>query len=403
MVPDIVVPPPPPPPMPSAAYIPIKPTLTIVKSEKSSSPRNPISNSDSFDNVINEIKNKGGTLRKTKRKEVVPVQECFVPQINLKSVQTAKQTFKNEIVVNIVPTTTINIQTDNGTTTNLCSIDSNGAAFKLKRPSDFLSGTKPELPAKKEVLKPQLAPKVAVNGTKSSTNASKPSTISPQRKVSLVSSTIQRLTSTEPDSPTETLVAPFKRNQVLTRSGISSTIQKLEKQESNSTDSSRPTFQRSKSVRQKVDQMNKIENNIITSIKDGTQTVGRRPMVPRPNLPIPRPSNDTMKFLSELNNPFKSKNGNIRLDNEEARVGTTVNVADLNGTVTASDPNVKKLVYGTYRNFLGAYNNKANNVVTNQNGTMVLQDKGVTEQLGKIAQSGNLNNLTGRAVQKTED
>lgn len=428
MVPDIV-PPPPPPPMPSANFVPPKPALAIVKSEKSCSPpRNPVATSDSFDNVINEIKIKGGTLRKTKRKEVIPLEECVVPQINLKSVETiAKPTFKNEIVVNIVPSTTIiNIgkirSTDvTDSTAKVNSPDLNGTAFKLRRPSDFLNGTKPELvPAKKEVPKPQLAPKVHVNGIKSIPNGTATNKIQkpppatskvsvtltsqpPQRRPSLVSATIQRLTSVEPESPTD---PPFKRNQPLTRStsgGISSTIQKLERQQSQTETVTPASFQRSNSVRQRINQMNQVEKPK-HALKDGTQTVGRRPMVPRPSLP--RPSNGTMKFLNELNNPSiaqSSQNGNMRLENEEARVGTTVNVADMNGTVTASDPTVKKLVYGTYRNFLGAYNNKANHVVTNQTDIMVVQDKGVTEQLAKITQNGKLNNITGRAIQKPDE
>lgn len=89
----------------------------------------------------------------------------------------------------------------------------------------------------------------------------------------------------------------------------------------------------------------------------------------------PPPSNSSIppppKFLSQV-----SKSSDIETPNTT----TYVPVTDNNTNVDKSNPNVKKLVYNTYRGLLGAYNNKANNMVTMPKNTVV-QDQGVAKQL----------------------
>lgn len=64
---------------------------------------------------------------------------------------------------------------------------------------------------------------------------------------------------------------------------------------------------------------------------------------------------------------------------------TVVPLVDENGKIDKNDPNVKKLVYNTYRGLLGAYNNKANDMISTYPRNMVCQDKGVSKQLESMA------------------
>lgn len=64
---------------------------------------------------------------------------------------------------------------------------------------------------------------------------------------------------------------------------------------------------------------------------------------------------------------------------------TTVVQVDENGKIDKNDPNVKKLVYNTYRGMLGAYNNKANHIISTLPRNMVREDRGISKQLESIA------------------
>lgn len=64
---------------------------------------------------------------------------------------------------------------------------------------------------------------------------------------------------------------------------------------------------------------------------------------------------------------------------------TIVPIVDENGKIDKNDPNVKKLVYNTYRGLLENYNNKANDMISTLPRNMVCKDKGITKQLESIA------------------
>lgn len=64
---------------------------------------------------------------------------------------------------------------------------------------------------------------------------------------------------------------------------------------------------------------------------------------------------------------------------------TIVPVVDENGKIDKNDPNVKKLVYNTYRGLLENYNNKANDMISTLPKNMVYKDKGISKQLESIA------------------
>ncbi|KRT84638.1 hypothetical protein AMK59_2711 [Oryctes borbonicus] len=86
----------------------------------------------------------------------------------------------------------------------------------------------------------------------------------------------------------------------------------------------------------------------------------------------------------------------------EGSTTTYVPVADTSANVDKSDPNVKKLVYNTYRGLLGAYNNRANNMVTMPR-NRVVQDQGIAKQLESIELQGCLDKLNGRVNPNAEN
>lgn len=86
-----------------------------------------------------------------------------------------------------------------------------------------------------------------------------------------------------------------------------------------------------------------------------------------------------------LNGKVENVNGiTNRVSNTEANVKTVVPVADINEELTKDDPNVKKLVYNTYRGLLGAYNNKANEMISTLPRNAVEQNVGVTKQVENL-------------------
>ncbi|GJQ72014.1 hypothetical protein Trydic_g3117 [Trypoxylus dichotomus] len=86
----------------------------------------------------------------------------------------------------------------------------------------------------------------------------------------------------------------------------------------------------------------------------------------------------------------------------EGSTTTYVPVADTSANVDKNDPNVKKLVYNTYRGLLGAYNNKANTMVTMPR-NRVVQDQGIAKQLESIELQGCLDKLNGRVNPNAEN
>ncbi|XP_022916939.1 uncharacterized protein [Onthophagus taurus] len=130
--------------------------------------------------------------------------------------------------------------------------------------------------------------------------------------------------------------------------------------------------------------------------------------------PSPKPPIPQKNFLiSELNNegkkiyipPAPPINQLNQINNQKmlSNTRTVVPVTDGNAEVDKNDPNVKKLIYNTYRGMLGAYNNKANNMVSTLPRNFVVQDKGVAKQLESINAQGCLSNLNGRVNPNPED
>lgn len=87
-----------------------------------------------------------------------------------------------------------------------------------------------------------------------------------------------------------------------------------------------------------------------------------------------------------LENRLKKLNS-VDLKSNQAMYDTTtvIPIVDENGKIDKNDPNVKKLVYNTYRGLLGAYNNKANDMISTLPKNMVYKDKGISKQLESIA------------------
>lgn len=99
--------------------------------------------------------------------------------------------------------------------------------------------------------------------------------------------------------------------------------------------------------------------------------------------PLPSPTFNR-KFSNQIK-PNQNQNVINKISNEEANTTTVITVNDNVDSVVRSDPNVKKYVYNTYRGLLGAYNNKANEFISNTTGIIVKEDKGVSRQLESLA------------------
>ncbi|KAF2895911.1 hypothetical protein ILUMI_10265 [Ignelater luminosus] len=129
----------------------------------------------------------------------------------------------------------------------------------------------------------------------------------------------------------------------------------------------------------------KVENSsmIVQSQKSVTPEV--------PKLPQTQPP----KVISGRSSP--SSSGNV-----DFNTTTVVPITDTATKVSKNDPNVRKLVYNTYRGLLGAYNNKANDMIATLPRNMVREDKGVSKQLESIALQGGLEKLNGRTNPNVE-
>lgn len=107
-----------------------------------------------------------------------------------------------------------------------------------------------------------------------------------------------------------------------------------------------------------------------------------------PNSP-PKEERNGTKFVPPTQEILESRLKKLNaVDAKYDRVDfdtTTVVAVDENGKIDKNDPNVKKLVYNTYRGLLGAYNNKANHMVSTLPRSMVREDKGIAKQLESIA------------------
>lgn len=101
------------------------------------------------------------------------------------------------------------------------------------------------------------------------------------------------------------------------------------------------------------------------------------------NVPTPPPPPPVPEFLENL---LKKRAAALQKMNEaEFNTTTYVPVIDETDRVDKNDPNVKKLVYNTYRGLLGAYNNKANDIISTLPRHCVREDRGIAKQLESIA------------------
>lgn len=99
-------------------------------------------------------------------------------------------------------------------------------------------------------------------------------------------------------------------------------------------------------------------------------------------------SNDPIPPVPEfLETLLKKRAAALQKTNNDGEINTTtyVPVVDETDRIDKNDPNVKKLVYNTYRGLLGAYNHKANDIVSTLPRHCVREDRGITKQLESIA------------------
>lgn len=87
-----------------------------------------------------------------------------------------------------------------------------------------------------------------------------------------------------------------------------------------------------------------------------------------------------------LENLLRKRAAALQRGNEvEISTMTSVPVVDETDRIDKNDPNVKKLVYNTYRGLLGAYNHKANDIISTLPRHCVREDRGIAKQLESIA------------------
>lgn len=55
--------------------------------------------------------------------------------------------------------------------------------------------------------------------------------------------------------------------------------------------------------------------------------------------------------------------------------------SNLTNNVSTNNPNVKRVVYNMYRDLLGSYNDKANDIVDGLPRRIVRKDQGITNQI----------------------
>lgn len=112
----------------------------------------------------------------------------------------------------------------------------------------------------------------------------------------------------------------------------------------------------------------------ITPPLENKTTTNTKANVPPP--PVP-------EFLENL---LKKRAAALQKMNDgDINTTTYVPVIDETDRVDKNDPNVKKLVYNTYRGLLGAYNNKANGIISTLPRHCVREDRGIAKQLESIA------------------
>lgn len=105
-----------------------------------------------------------------------------------------------------------------------------------------------------------------------------------------------------------------------------------------------------------------------------------------PTLPLIKTNTLPPPQRRAISNQLKVNQNVNKVTNQEARVTTVIQVSDDNvDSMVKNDANVKKLVYNTYRGFLGAYNNKANDMISNSTGVIVKENRGVNKQLQSLA------------------
>lgn len=110
---------------------------------------------------------------------------------------------------------------------------------------------------------------------------------------------------------------------------------------------------------------------------ENKRTITKTSVAAPPPPPPPGP-----EFLEAM---LKKRAAALQKTNNEINTTTYVPVIDERDGVDKNDPNVKKLVYNTYRGLLGAYNNKANDIVSTLPRHCVREDRGIAKQLESIA------------------
>lgn len=111
---------------------------------------------------------------------------------------------------------------------------------------------------------------------------------------------------------------------------------------------------------------------------------------PPKNAPAPPPQFAETKTFDGNSPPVPEFLENLlkkRVAASQGEINTTtyVPVVDETDRVDKNDPNVKKLVYNTYRGLLGAYNHKANDIISTLPRHCVREDRGIAKQLESIA------------------
>lgn len=119
-----------------------------------------------------------------------------------------------------------------------------------------------------------------------------------------------------------------------------------------------------------------IKPSPVQKISQNKTTTTTTNNVPPPPPPVP-------EFLENL---LKKRAAALqKMNDAEFNTTTYVPVIDETDRVDKNDPNVKKLVYNTYRGLLGAYNNKANDIISTLPRHCVREDRGIAKQLESIA------------------
>ncbi|KAF5283519.1 hypothetical protein FQA39_LY17334 [Lamprigera yunnana] len=142
---------------------------------------------------------------------------------------------------------------------------------------------------------------------------------------------------------------------------------------------------------------NKTETVTDFRVSNASETIQKLPKPSQPKHTVkPFVNHRTITIEVPLSSPPKV------LNDVEYDTTTVVPISDKSTKVNTNDPNIKKMVYSTYRGLLGAYNNKANDMIATLPRTMVREDRGIAKQLESIVLQGGFEKLNGRTNPKVE-